>query len=107
MKRVYVASPYRGDVGTNILFARRVCREVVLAGDAPLAPHLLFTQFLDDDDPVQRELGLAAAMSWIEVADELLVAGDVSDGMRLEIARATELGVPIRFASAGGLECQS
>lgn len=97
MKRVYVASPYRGDVETNVAFARAVCREVALAGDAPLAPHLLFPQFLDDDDPAQRELGLAAALSWIEVADEMLVAGDVSDGMRGEIARATELGVPVLF----------
>lgn len=97
MKRVYVASPYRGDVEANVAFARLVCREVVLAGHAPLAPHLIFPQFLDDDDHEQREAGLRAALAWIEVADEVLVAGEISEGVRREINRATELGVPVRM----------
>jgi hypothetical protein len=97
VKRVYVCSPFRGDVAVNTAFALALCRAIVLRGDAPLAAHQLLPRALDDADPHERGLGVAAALAWLEVADELVVAGPVSEGMRAEIARASELGVPVRF----------
>lgn len=96
MKRVFVCSPYRGDVGANVERARRACRAVVAAGHAPLAPHLLMPQFLDDLAPVEREAGIAAGLAWLEVADEVWVFGEPSPGMRAEIDRARRLGKTIR-----------
>ena len=48
---VYICSPYAGDVESNTAAARRYSRFAVEAGYIPIAPHLLFPQFLDDSSP--------------------------------------------------------
>ena len=49
MKKIYVCSRLRGDVETNIENAKRYCEYVVkVCGAIPIAPHIYFTQFLDD-----------------------------------------------------------
>ena len=55
---VYICSPYAGDVTANVENARRYSRFAVDAGYIPIAPHLLFPQFLSDDNPKERQLGL-------------------------------------------------
>ena len=55
---VYICSPFSGDVETNVRSARRYSRFAVDKGYIPIAPHLLFPQFLDDNKPEERELGL-------------------------------------------------
>lgn len=55
---VYICSPYAGDIDANVTAARRYSRFAVDAGYIPIAPHLLFPQFLDDTNPKERELGL-------------------------------------------------
>ena len=52
---VYICSPYAGDVESNTAAARRYSRFSVEAGYIPIAPHLLFPQFLNDDDPAISE----------------------------------------------------
>ena len=61
MKYVYICSPYRPvgedpetELRKNIDQAKRACRLAVSRGLIPLAPHLYFTQFLDDNDPQER-----------------------------------------------------
>ncbi len=97
MKRVFVCSPLRGDVAANATVARAACREVARAGDAPLAPHLLYPTFLDDGDAAERALGIGAGLAWLAVADEVLVLGPPTDGMATEIAAAKAIGIPIRY----------
>ena len=46
---VYICSPYAGDVATNVENARRYSRFAVDMGYIPIAPHLLFPQFLNED----------------------------------------------------------
>ena len=55
---VYICSPYAGDVDGNVTAAQRYSRFAVDKGYIPIAPHLLFPQFLDDNDPKERQLGL-------------------------------------------------
>lgn len=64
MKYVYICSPYRPvgedpetELRKNIDQAKRACRLAVSRGLIPLAPHLYFTQFLDDNDPQERKFG--------------------------------------------------
>ena len=46
---VYICSPYsHGCINDNIENARRYSRFAVDTRDVPIAPHLLFPQFLDD-----------------------------------------------------------
>ncbi len=97
LQRIYVASPCRGDVAANTARACAICRELALAGAAPLAPHLVYPQLLNDADPAEREAGLRAGRVWLEVADAIHVYGPVTAGMRREIQHAYELHIPIRF----------
>lgn len=48
---VYICSPYTGDIKANVENARRYCRFAADTGYIPMAPHLLFPQFLDDANP--------------------------------------------------------
>ncbi len=104
VKRVFVCSPYRGEVARNIDVAREICRAVVLAGDAPLAPHLLYPAFLDDAVGAERALGCSAGLAWLAVADEILVVGPPTEGMEREISAANALGVPIRHLPRWGVD---
>lgn len=99
MKRVFVCSPYRGDVAANVEVARAACREVLRAGDAPFAPHLLYPDLLDDDVLAERALGIEAGRRWLAMAHEVLVVGPITAGMREEIATAEALGIPVRYAA--------
>lgn len=97
---VYVASPFAGDTDNNISMARSYCRFAVGKGRVPLAPHLLFPQFMDDGDKEQRELGLLFALILLDKCDELWVFGErISMGMAAEIAKAKRKGIPIRYLS--------
>ena len=99
MKKIYVCSPYAGDTETNVRNARKYCEYVVRkCGAIPIAPHLFFPQFLDDDDPDRRELGQLLGMLWLEECDELWVIGrHISDGMKKEIEMAKKLDIPVRY----------
>ena len=98
MKRplVFVCSPYRGDVGANKENARRYCRHVYEHGGIPFAPHLLFTQFLNDDDPAEREAGLCLGVEMLAHCDELWAFGAPTMGMAMEIQEAKRLGISVR-----------
>lgn len=52
----FISSPYAGDINNNIQKARQYCRNAVDAGHIPIAPHLLFPQFMKED--TEREKGL-------------------------------------------------
>ncbi len=100
MKVVYVCSPYRGtaeEISKNTALAKRVCRKAALDGCAVICPHIFFTQFLDDRNEQEREIGIQSGIKLLELADELWVAdGRITSGMAREIARAGELGIPTK-----------
>ena len=97
---VYICSPYAGDVERNTAAARRYSRFAVEAGYIPIAPHLLFPQFLDDNKPKERELGLFFGNAILSKCAEMWVFGDlISEGMEVEIKRATWKGHRIRYFS--------
>jgi len=101
MKLIYVASPYAGDIENNVKFAKRACRYVIEQGHAFFAPHLLYPQILDDNNPAERETGLKLGHHMLERCDEMWVFGDrISSGMEAEIELAKQLGIPIRYVSA-------
>lgn len=97
---VYICSPYAGDTENNTAAARRYSRFAVEAGYIPIAPHLLFPQFLDDNNPTERELGLFFGNAILSKCAEMWVFGDrISEGMEAEIKRATWKGHRIRYFS--------
>ena len=95
---VYICSPYAGDVENNVAAARRYSRFAVETGYIPIAPHLLFPQFLDDTNPKERELGLLFGNALLSKCAEMWVFGHrISAGMDAEIKRAVWKGHRIRY----------
>lgn len=95
--RVFICSRYIGDIEHNVQVALALCRMAVEADYAPFAPHLLYTRFLDDSDPAERDLGISLGLRFMEACDEVWVyTGDgISSGMRREMEHARKLGMPV------------
>jgi len=95
---VYVASAYSGDVITNIEKAKQYCRFSLEQGQIPLAPHLMFQLFMNDDNLAERELVIFMDVILLGKCDELWVFGDsISEGMVVEIEVAKKRRQPIRY----------
>ena len=95
---VYICSPFAGDTEKNIEAARRYSRYAVDAGYIPIAPHLLFPQFLNDDDPEERRLGLFFGNAVMSKCSEIWVFGKrISSGMAAEIRRARWKNYRLRY----------
>lgn len=97
MDKVFICSAFRGNVEENIRKAKEYCRwAAVENGAIPIAPHLLFPQFLDDNDPEQRKLGIEMGLELLAECKRLFYFGDiVTEGMSKEITRAYVLGIPV------------
>lgn len=99
---VYVCSPYRGDTETNVKRCRAYCKYVVEHGGIPIAPHIYFTQFLDDSLVPERKLGMRFGEVLLDRCAEVWVFGKPSEGMKAEIARANRKRRPVKYFSVDG-----
>ena len=106
-KKVYICSPYRGYTFSNAEAAQQFCKWAAFEKDVlPVAPHIYFTQFFEDDVPEQRKIGMDMGIQWLNECSEIWVLGEtLSDGMAREIAEAGRLGLPIRFFAEGEDGC--
>lgn len=96
--RIYIASPYAGDIEGNTKFAVDCCRYAIRQGYTPIAPHLLYPKMLDDEVPEERKIALALGLNLLAVCDEVWVCGErISSGMEGEIEHARSLDIPIRY----------
>ena len=93
---VYIASPFSGDVERNTERARGYCRLAVSKGYIPLAPHLHYPQFMNDDKE-ERELGLFFGLVLLGKCSEIWVFNKISAGVAKEIAKAKKRGMPIKY----------
>ena len=95
---VYICSPYAGDIEANVATARRYSRFAVKTGFIPIAPHLLFPQFLNDLDPNERKLGLFLGNTLMSKCSEVWVFGErISTGMEAEINQAKSKHYHLRY----------
>jgi hypothetical protein len=74
MKLVILESPYSAksglmDVKKNVAYERKCLLDSLKRDEAPIASHLLYTQVLDDDVLIERGMGIAAGLAWVEVAE--------------------------------------
>lgn len=101
MKKIYVCSALRGDMEENIRKARIYCEYVALEYRMlPIAPHIYFTQFLNDENLEEREFGLSAGLSLLSECDELWYFGNqISRGMTEEICFAIKHDIPVKYIS--------
>ncbi|CAB1255164.1 conserved protein of unknown function [Ruminococcaceae bacterium BL-6] len=104
---VYICSPFSGAVDENIAAAQRYSRFAVDNGYIPVAPHLLFPQFLDDSNPKERQLGLFFGNALMSKCAEVWVFGStVSAGMEAEIKRAKWKDYRLRYFTENCEEVQ-
>lgn len=102
-KKIYVCSRYRAEsqdeIDQNINDVKKECRRIVYCGDIPIAPHLYFTQFLNDKDEEKREFGIMAGMQAMKECDSMVVIirdEKISDRMHREMSYVVNvLGIPI------------
>lgn len=96
MRKVYVCAPLGGNVESNLKKVRTYTEYALRCGTAPVVPHF-YAECLDDNNPKDREVGLAAGMSLLWLCDEVWVFGDtVTDGMRAELQFCKNLNIRIR-----------
>jgi hypothetical protein len=60
--------------------------------------HLLLPQFMDDNNPKERDLALFIDLVIMGKCQEVWVFGDrISDGMAIEIAKAKKRGQGVKY----------
>ncbi|WP_270270448.1 DUF4406 domain-containing protein [Enterocloster clostridioformis] len=103
-KKVFICSPFRGDMEGNARKAAAYCRMACEQGYLPIAPHLLFPQFLNEGIEAERQLGISMGLELLLCCEEVWVFGEATEGMQAEIAFATEQGKKIRFMERSGAD---
>ena len=99
---VYICSPYSGDVDGNVKKARAFCRFTLEQNCIPIAPHLMFPQFMDDTNPKERELALFMDIVLMGKCSQVWVLGNtISSGMATEIEKAKKRRQTVRYFNAG------
>lgn len=106
MKKIFVCSPYAGNPSCLYLYkdhleiARKISKVISLEGNIPIAPHLIFPQFLDDTNKKERNLGIKYGLELLKMCDEIFVyraCCGISKGMKIELEEAKKLGIPITY----------
>ena len=93
---VYICSPFSGDVENNVIKAKTYCRYALDKGSIPIAPHLLFPQFMSDES--ERRLAMHFNYVLLGKCEEVWVFGDnISPGMAEEINIAEKRKMKIRY----------
>lgn len=102
--RVTVESPYAGDIERNVAYLKRCLLDSISRGEAPLASHLFYTQFLDDGIPEERATGIDCGLTWAVQAERMVFYRDygLSKGMQLAWEFAKEHGIPAEIRRIGG-----
>lgn len=102
MKIAYIAHPVGGDVENNLTLIREIVLKINLEEEdvVPFVPYYSDVVSMDDSNPEQRARGIKNNIHLLQFCDELRLYGDrISEGMCLEIAKAIELGIPIKIYS--------
>ena len=108
MPLVYICSPYAGDIEQNVQNARRYCAYAISQGALPVAPHLLFPQFLGAEETEEtREFALHMGLILLCHCREVWYFGDtVSEGMKKELNRARWRNMVVRHFTDDCTEVQ-
>jgi len=98
MRKVFICSPYRGNIEENTKAATFFAKIIIGTGRIPIAPHLYFPQFLDEDNPNERMNGIEMGLELMDLCDEVYVLGfNITEGMKFELAHAREKRIPVRL----------
>lgn len=61
-----------------------------------IAPHAFLPEYINDNNPAERAIGLEFGMKILTLSEAVVVCGNIiSKGMQAEITKAEELGIPV------------
>ena len=101
-KTAYICSPYRAETKEQfekqLEYTKKMSRQAVMNGFDVIVPHLYYTQFLNDENEVEREIGMNAALNLLMVCNVLISCEKhgISSGIKTEIAFAEKHGIKIK-----------
>ena len=103
--RVIIESPYAGDVERNKKYLAVCVNDSLNRKEYPFASHGFYTQYLDDENPDERKLGMCAGFEWMRAAEKVAVYVDfgISEGMMRGIEWANSYGITIEVREIGGI----
>ena len=100
-RTLYIASPCRGDVTSNMAVARELAGRFARQGYSPIGSHLVLAGVLDDDDPADRAVALEVGRHLVTVCDLLWAfypeGGSPSEGVVREVQVAIKAGLEVRW----------
>lgn len=87
----------------NRRYLRALALWAIELGYSPYASHAMLTQWLNDDDPIQRTHGIKLGFEWAAAANVALIGVDlgVSSGMHTGIKRHIDDGRERTFVRLG------
>lgn len=98
MKKVFICSPYRGNIEENTKKAKYYAEVAAHCDAVPIAPHLYFPAFLDENVPSERMLGICLGIELMSDCNEVWLFGfHITEGMKFELDRAKEMKLPVRL----------
>lgn len=106
-RKVYICSPCRADSANGVFGNMRAARFYMYYAYThmrlnPCAPHAYLPALLCDRALRERALALKFGRELLTVTSKMLVCGHIlTDGMRGELEKAKELGIPITVFSPG------
>lgn len=94
---VYVCSPLSGDIDKNQQKAYEYCKFVVEKGHIPMAVHLMFPRFMNDNNNVDRTKAITMGLDILARCDELWCFGEeISKRMLVKLMFASNHMIKIR-----------
>lgn len=93
MAIVFVSRAYAAEPEVSRREVAAIAEGLSVAGHLPIAPQIYLPQFIDE--ATERDLALSLCLALVALSDEIRVYGEQSAGMRLEIAEARRLGIPV------------
>ena len=98
-KLVFVCSPYSGNIKENTRIAAEICKVIYSKTTfLPVAPHLYFPQFLDDNVQADRDAGIKYGLELMDKCEAVIAVCDnrtVSAGMKKELEYAEKHNKPV------------
>lgn len=99
-KLIYICSPYRGNVFKryrNIRYAKKLTKEALKRGYAPITTHLYLTKVCNDNKVKERLQGMRAGKEILASCGQVLLGTryGISEGMTSELEKAELLNIPV------------
>lgn len=96
MKKVYICAPLGGNTKHNFEEIKRYVRYALLCDTAPVVPHY-YALSLDDNNEIEREIGIAAGLAMLWFCDEMWIfSNEITKEMESELRFCRNLGIPMK-----------